>query len=1167
MNGGDSLSLLFRLTGDSKGLRTASAEGKAAVQQLKNAFGPELTQTVNVANQAFTNIAENLGQFVTQRLPVANTAFSGLSQGLRNFAGESSKVDKAAAAVAQSIQSIATQSGKSVPQVAAFLQQFVKIEGQAKRNEAAFKVFGGSVDLIGNKTAKFLPELEKAGAGLAQVTAESATAGAALRALAHPVALVAAAVIAVNAGLVLLARELFTISKRAAEFQGRMFDLSQQTGVAVETLSALEVVAKTTGGEIGNLTQALVTFQRRIDDTSDPTSKAAAQFKELGIEASDTETAFRQAFAAVARMPEGFRQTNAAAELFGARGGKQVLAIIKETNGDLDEAIKRFRELGILISESDARAADRLNDELALLDFQIRSLSATLARDLIPELTGLVRAFSDVVRAARPLLSIIGTIAGPTTRAAASSLRGLGLVVQALTLDFDGLKRSIKEANEEAAKAKTIPPLTTEGPQPIALPDEKTPQQRAQEEAAAADIVVASIKRVAATRKEALEQSFEQGRINRQQQIDEIIEFNRITLKAETDRIDALVAAKQKEFKAIDRERLSRAEVTEQEQKLRVDADKLNQERLDKEAEFERESTRLRARAAQERADSRRQQIDNETNILVKEFERQIKSIESAIERGEGSAEQQLTTIEALERGKIEARIEGLEAQKRVGFLTIEEAKDLNRQIQQLEQERDQLADEQQQRRLLREQQNAARLREIKLAEIDTLLEIEQIRAERLIAANEALAAARVQSEEAAARKILAIRLRLIDSEITATETRLQAARGITDVNERTSTEVELSNRLRVLKEERVSIEVQGERDVEDSRQRDLRNEERYQRELEDLREQSIDAEQDAAEEVIRLMIASFARHRDIIRAERDLELQREEDRHRRETERLNQQKSDVDEEIRLLERRLARLKIGTTEEIEEHDRLIESLERLRQKRAELERQQQAEDERSKTRKRRVTKDSEEEEKKADPLGRIKIGLEDIRKFATELEQTIVPMSQILTDAFHGIANAIGQTVANWVLLGETGPAVMRKILAQALASIAAEAAVNAVKELALGFATLFFNPAESASHFVAAGLWASIAGGAALGGRAVAGDLFKQKAAGGGSGGRGGGSGGREEARPIDLIREQLTQEVHIFVHGEPGGRFNDAIVAGVIDNVKTNGPMRTIIKEAGKD
>jgi hypothetical protein len=230
-----------------------------------------------------------------------------------------------------------------------------------------------------------------------------------------------------------------------------------------------------------------------------------------------------------------------------------------------------------------------------------------------------------------------------------------------------------------------------------------------------------------------------------------------------------------------------------------------------------------------------------------------------------------------------------------------------------------------------------------------------------------------------------------------------------------------------------------------------------------------------------------------------------------------------------------------------------------------LQRQQEAEDERSRTRKRRVTTEADKDEKEIDPFEKFKIDIEDIRQFAEELEKSVVPIGEILAGTFHQVADAIGQTVANWVLLGETGPAVMRKILAQALASIAAEAAVNAIKELALGFATLFFNPADSAAHFTSAALWASIGGVAAVAGRSVAGDLFKPKSTTGGTAGRNTSG----ELNPLNLARNagpgtpQIApriQPVHVQITVNDS-KFGKAITAHVVDDFNNAGPIREVI------
>lgn len=112
------------------------------------------------------------------------------------------------------------------------------------------------------------------------------------------------------------------------------------------------------------------------------------------------------------------------------------------------------------------------------------------------------------------------------------------------------------------------------------------------------------------------------------------------------------------------------------------------------------------------------------------------------------------------------------------------------------------------------------------------------------------------------------------------------------------------------------------------------------------------------------------------------------------------------------------------------------------------------------------------------------------------LTETLQAVGGLFVDMFNQMTEAVGGLIQNWVLMGSTGPAAMRKILAASLASLAAQAAVRAIFELAAGFAALFLNPAEAAAHFKAAALFGSIAVGAAIGGRVAAGDLFNNRGA-----------------------------------------------------------------------
>jgi hypothetical protein len=861
-------------------------------------------------------------------------------------------------------------------------------------------------------------------------------------------------------------------------------------------------------------------------------------------------------------MPEGFEQTNAAAELFGARGGKQILAILKETNGDLDGAIKRFREMGILIETDAARAADKFNDELALLDFQLRAASAVAAQELIPAFIDVIRVTGDLVRDLGPLLRLFSNLAGPVVRIVGQSMKGLGLIVAALTNDYKALADAIRESNEQATIFKDINPQAipsqgAPGPKPVAL-STTTPLGTAQEAAQTADAVVAIVKRSAAEQKQILNELFEQGRINRQQEAERVIAQNKKVLDADKARIQAQLDLQEQQIKITQgRTDISELEKLEIIRKSGEDVQKLQQQQLDAESLFTTTSREIRAKAAKERADSQRNEERSSLDNLLRDFDRHIKAIETQLDREEITESQGLTIIEEIERAKILVRRQSLEAQQRIGFLTIENRKEFDRQIQALDKEAETLQDEQLLRRFRKEQDAVNRVRDIKSAEIDTTLELLRISGERTVATIESQVRLRVKTEEDAAREILRIKLDLIDQEIGATEAKLKATTSIIGIGERTKAEAELNNQLKILRAQRRLIEDEGERATEERRDRDIENARDYAEQLEQIENRIARIQRDTAQEVIDLMRLHFASRKAIINAQLQLDLADAATRHQTSLELIREDQRANDTQIRILTSRLATLRAAGKETSAEYQKAVDDLAEANAKKQSLHAEEAAELTRSEKEKERILREARLAAKEADPIGRVQLNLDDLKEFASVLESTIVPLGEILTNTFQQFADALGQVVANWVLLGETGPAVMRKILAQALASLAAEAAVNAIKELALGFATLFFNPAESAAHFTSAALWGSIAGVAAIAGRAVAGDLFKQKGTGGGTG-SGSGDRDRGQLNPLAFNRNQPEPQPIIVEFRAAGDQMSRAFTAVVLNDVKSGGPIR---------
>lgn len=177
--------------------------------------------------------------------------------------------------------------------------------------------------------------------------------------------------------------------------------------------------------------------------------------------------------------------------------------------------------------------------------------------------------------------------------------------------------------------------------------------------------------------------------------------------------------------------------------------------------------------------------------------------------------------------------------------------------------------------------------------------------------------------------------------------------------------------------------------------------------------------------------------------------------------------------------------------------------------------------------------------------------------FAEELQASIVPIDEIGRRAFEGFAQGIGSVVQQYVELGKTGPAVIRKLLAAQLAAIAQEAAVNAIKQLALGFAALFINPPAAAGHFTSAALWAGLAAGSGLVGRAIA--PGQSGGAGGGTSAAASSGGGTRVIEQGGPLRPQSgTSEAVVTIKLDRG-----LIASEVVRDISQNGAIRTAIKD----
>lgn len=1146
-------------TASASNLRVASQTAASELQALLKSA----TQTANVssiASKGIQELGDKVNVFVGQRIPLFGGAFLRVTDNLRNFSVASGNVEASTLRLGKAINSLAAGSGKTAGEIKTFLTGFKDLGTQAEKDSAAIDFFGAAA------AQKLLPALGTAEAEMSGLTAATAEAGEGLSALiaaAGPVGLIVAGV-AVGVGILVVAMGLLAdvgidigerfleLAKSAAGFRGEMVDLSQQVGISVETLSAFEIFAKTTGGDLGSVTASLGIFQKKLEEGRDPTTKAGQAFSELSVDITDTEAALRQTLIGLAAMPEGFHQTATALELF-ERGGKSILAILKEMHGDLDGAIDRFREMGLIVSREDAEAAQEFNAQLEILELKFRAL---LGKDVIPAATDAVRDFSKFIdenhNEIQALNDILGLAAGAIGSFAKTVLGEFRLIEPFLDVEIDkwhklaDIIKAVLNIQPEIPALK-VPDVT---PVPLAPPESSLAKTRQEAREVRAEIDEAV--RFANEQVDAIDRQLKAREIAPATALESVIATEKEKTRLVVEGLEKQREARAKEV-AVDEQAKQKQfdDVLEFDNKIRAAEDGFRKLEADKRAEFraqelEREQAHRRAKAS----------------IFNQAISDQIASINRSAEAGRTAALVAADATAGLLEVEFAKRREVLQKEREEAGKDPALVQKINDQLDDLQRERTAALQQQAERRIEIIRNEAERRAGLQQQDLDTTIRLIEITRERLITSNEALAAARIQTEEEAAKKILKLRLDANQQEIElaftrantiteinrkisddlvkqreAAEKRLQEAGTIADPvkrlteqsdaakeiaridalrvgearranKEETEAQQKLNNDIKILKAERTTIQANGDRDIQDKRQKDLENNRRYNEEIKRLEEEISRILRDTEELRVESLVRRNFDRRIIIQRQADLDRSDEDARHKRAQDAINQEKEENRTAAQTEEQRLEKERqINLKEEAERERHAAADAEIEARRKAALEREDPLS-----TRSlfgdnfsenfERFRAEAELTEESVNNLSvAFRAAAQTAADFFKEQSRAAGNFSTIAGDAIRTFTDGLNQMITAWVLTGETGPAALRKLTAQVLAQVAAQAAVKAIFELAEGFALLFVHPAASASHFTAAAIFGSIAGVAAAVGRKAAGNLFKQPTGPNGSG------------------------------------------------------------------
>ncbi len=207
---------------------------------------------------------------------------------------------------------------------------------------------------------------------------------------------------------------LAAMAKGAIDAADNMNDLSQKTGVSVESLSKFQQAANASGTSIEGVGAAMIKLNRNLATDN---AGAAEALKLLGVNAKDasgklksTDTIMLEVADKFAKMPDGANKTAAAMALFGKAGADMIPML----NGGR----KSIEDLAATMTGPFAKGADGLNDKLAELEGKLLILGVGIGTALMPLLNGIANAVLAAANAFAampgPLQAIVGGIVALT---------------------------------------------------------------------------------------------------------------------------------------------------------------------------------------------------------------------------------------------------------------------------------------------------------------------------------------------------------------------------------------------------------------------------------------------------------------------------------------------------------------------------------------------------------------------------------------------------------------------------------------------------------------------------------------------------------------------------------------------------------------------------------
>lgn len=182
-------------------------------------------------------------------------------------------------------------------------------------------------------------------------------------------------------GIVAAATAAFLMTTNAGKQVEAIDQLSQKTGIAIQSIQGWSVIMAENGFQAETLTGSMRTLSKQMTDARDPASQAATTFDALGISLTalgSTESTIRAVADKFKAMPDGAEKARLAVTLFG-KAGLEMIPMLNRGAAAFDESRAASERFGAVLSGQQVSALNAVDDASDRLGVAMQGLKLQLA--------------------------------------------------------------------------------------------------------------------------------------------------------------------------------------------------------------------------------------------------------------------------------------------------------------------------------------------------------------------------------------------------------------------------------------------------------------------------------------------------------------------------------------------------------------------------------------------------------------------------------------------------------------------------------------------------------------------------------------------------------------------------------------------------------------------